>query len=436
MQSRGGTSGFSNQALRARRYLRCACYIFSMSRRVIVRIGIPAVLISILLLIYYAPPVAAFIYETIAALAPVWLPLLLLYLAWPLWLRFAREQFVTSVPYATLELKPGPETPRSAKPMELVFYSLYHRVEITKREYLLGHVRLPWSFEVYAHAGTVRFFVHLPENHRSAIESRVRSEYTDMDIEEVRDYSREIPFHAFSMQLAIREYALAKPDPYPLKTYEHYESQDPKRDLFAEMLEELATLATDGHILISYIIRPHQRERTSYFQDPHDTLHEDAYRVIGEILGSKGDIHALLPAQQAIVLAIEGGLKKPSFDCGIRALYVAERHAYNEANEQKLETLFQRFNDDDLNGFVAHDPAERSGLIVSEAFALSRELKAHHFMRTYRSRSFFAPPYVGKPFVLNTEELATVFHMPPAGRGSVLAHHRSVKLEPPENLPV
>ncbi len=400
------------------------------------RIGIPALLVGILLTIYFAPEAAAFVYETIAFFAPIWLPLLLAYLAWPLWLTFVRSRYVSQVPYTTIELKPGSETPKTARPMELVFYSLYHRSEVTKRDFLLGRVRLPWSFEIYAHAGGVRFFVHLPSEHRTAVEGRIRSEYHDIEMDEVRDYSREIPFHASHMRVAIREYALTKADPYPLKTYESREAEREQKDPFVDMLEELAMVGKEEHVLISYIVRSHQRERRSYFEDPRDSLHDDAYHVIADIVGIKGDVHTIPPPQQAVVVAIENSLKKPSFDCGIRALYVAEKKAFDWSYEQKLDALFSRFNDETLNSFTAYDPAERTGLLASEMFAVSGRVKAAHFMRLFRRRAFFAPPYEGKPFVLNTEELATVFHMPHSGRGSVLAHRASVKLEPPENLPV
>ena len=400
------------------------------------RIVVPIVLVAIVFGIYFVPQAVAFLYETVLFLSPLWLPVLLAYLAWPAWLTFARSQFVASIPYTTIELKPGVETPRSARPMELIFYSLYHRIDITKKEYLLGHLRSWWSFEVYAHAGKIRFFAHMPTNHVAAVEGRIRSEYRDIEIEEVRDYSREIPFNASNMRVHAREYTLAKPDPYPIKTYEEYESTGTSRDVMHEMLEGLAKVGKDEHVLVSYIIRPHQRERTSYFEDPHDSLHKDAYRVIGDIVGSTGDVHALPPQKQAVVRAIEDALKKPSFDCGIRALYVASPEAYTEESARKLDNLLEDFNDSELNSFTAYDPIEREHFLKKESFLLSPHLKAEHLVRLYRRRAFFAPPYVGEAFVLNTEELATVFHMPHAGRGTVLAHRAHVELEPPENLPV
>ena len=406
-----------------------------MSRRFAYGAGIAAVLVLIIFTIYWSPAAAQVVYEIIVFLSPLWLPALLFFLAWPLWLIFARSYYAYGIPYATLELKPGPETPRTAKPMELIFYSLYHRTDVSRKAFLLGQVRMPWSFEAYVHNGATRFFVHAPERHVAAISSRIRAEYRDIEIETVPDYAREVPFSPFQMHASMREYTLAKPDPYPLVTYEQYEKDTAHHDPFITLLEKLSSAGQQEHVLISLIVRPHQRDRTRYFEEPRDTLHEDAHRVIAGILGSGGNIQKLPAAQQDVVRAIEEALKKPSFDCGLRALYVADGAAYRKEMDDTLGNLFNGFNDASLNGFRAYDPRENIHSLAHEFLAISPFFASEYLVRLFRRRAFFAPPYIGKPFILNTEELATVFHLPQTGHGGVASHVTGVKLEPPENLP-
>lgn len=397
---------------------------------------LPVLAVGTPLLIYLAPDIAAFIVTIIGFLSPLWLPALLIWIGLPLWLTFVRSHFVMSIPYSTIELKPGPETPRSARPMELVFYALYHRTDVTPlSEYLLGHVRVPWGFEVMAHAGSVRFFVHLPTAHREAVESRIRSEYRDIDIDQVRDYSREIAFDPYSMGLFMREFHLKKPDPYPLKTYTQREDGKGKGDTFMELLEGTLDIGETEHLLISFIVRPHQRER-KLFRDSTDSLHEDAQREIVSLLGPKGDVTAVPEQTRKTITAIETALKKPSFDCGVRALYLAPRKDVKEDIEQRLENLLARFDDPHLNGFQAYDPVKNIGWPLADVFNAIPSLKNLYFLQLYRRRAFFAPPYYGTPFVLNTEELATMFHIPHYARASALSSLRGVRLEPPENLPV
>lgn len=408
-----------------------------MSPRQKVQSAIIIALIAVPVLIYFAPAFVAFLYHVLAFLAPLWLPVALFAIAWPLWLNVIRSRFVDGVPYVTLELKPGDETPPTAKAMELVFYSLYHRTNISRIDaYLRGKVRSSWSFEVYAHNGRVRFFAHVPASYRVLLEARIQAEYRDIDIHEVRDYSRELHFDPLHMRLTAREYTLAKPDPYPLKTYVAYEDAHEKRDVFGDIVEGLANTNENEHVFLSIIMRPHQRERYNIFENPRDTLHESAHVEIKKLVGSHGEMGKLAPTTKAIVTAIESALKKPSFDCGIRSLYIADRERFDESYEQKMSHLLDPLNDSDLNGFVAYDPNHRPGFILSEIFNAVPMLASSHLLNLYRRRAFFAPPYYGKAFVLNTEELATLFHLPHASRGSALARMRGLTLEPPENLPV
>ena len=387
--------------------------------------------------IYLAPHTMAAVFSVIVALAPVWLPLLLLVVAVPLWIAYVRSQYVFNVPYTTLELKPGEATPQSARAMELVFYSLHHRTSIPRvKELLLGEMRLPWSFEISASAGTVRFFMHIPKSHRQAIELRIRSEYRDVDIDEIRDYAREERFDPITMKLAVREYALGKPDPYPIKTYDVHEAEKKPHNPFNEFLEDLVGVGDNERLYFSITVRPHQRERKRFWEQEEDTLHSDAHREISKILGPGGDLRSVPEGRQTLVAAIEQALKKPAFDCGIRAIYFADRQHFNQSRADGLDTLLNRFSDTELNEFKTYNPRSVVAWPLSDLFAALPWMYEMYVHQLYRRRSFFVPPYYGSPFVLNTAELATIFHLPHITRASALARGSGRRLEPPTNLPV
>lgn len=408
-----------------------------MTRRIILRVSLLLAVLAVPLAIYLAPQVAADIYRVVAVVTPIWLPVLLAALAIPLWFTFVRSQYVSSIPYSIIELKPGPETPKTAHAMELVFYALYYRTSIPLASAVfLGQVRLPWSFEVYAHKGGVRFFVYLPTAHRAAVEARIRAEYPDVDIDEARDYSREFSFDPFSMRLDMREYTLSKPDPYPLKTYPAFENAKEPRFLFNEFLEGLVTLGEHEHLFLSWIVMPHQRERRKFWEHPADFLHQDAEEEIMKIVGPGGNLHEISENKQALVAAIEKALQKPSFDCGVRALYIASRKEFNGNRIQALDSLLEPFNDPELNAFTSYDPRGQVGWPLSEIFIAVPILSMNYLVNLYRRRAFFNPPYHGRSFVLNTEELATVYHLPHIAHASPLAKGSGTHLEPPDNLPV
>lgn len=412
-----------------------------MDRRIVLRVLAVGIPLSTIALIYFFPYGASLLFGTIFMLAPLWLPVVLVLALFPVWLVFIRSRYVHRVRYSTLELIPGDATPRTAKPMELIFYSLYYRTEISRSQALIkGFVRVPWSFEVYATAGTVRFFIHVPAVHRTAIEGRVRTEYRDIDITEADDYSRLHAIRPFTHRTVVREYALEKPDPYPLRTYLSHEHGKERRDVFEELLEELATVGDGEALWLSLMVRPHQRDWPDGIwgmrETPRDSLHDDAHTEIQKIIGPTGDIRHLPPAQLELVRSIEEALKKPSFDCGLRVAYVARVSNFNEVRAQSLDALFTRFGDPSRNGFRAYDPLDRVPWPLSDIFSVVPPLKSEYLIHLYRRRAFFAPPYYGTPFVLNTEELATVYHMPKVGRAGALGRSRGMHLQPPDNLPI
>ncbi len=412
-----------------------------MDRVALFRIGVVGIPILVILAIYFTPVFAGGVYLFLKALAPLWLPPLLALMLWPLWITFIRSQYTSTIHYRTLELKPGDNTPKTAKPMELVFYSLYYRTDITLWNSLLkGVVRVPWGFEVVAKGGIVRFFVHVPAHHLAAVEGRLRAEYRDVDIDEVRDYSREEHFNPFDQKVLMREYSLTKNDAYPIRTYETDEHAKIRQDTFSDMLEELTSVGDGEEIWGSLMIRPHQRDwGTSWYEylnPPADTLHLDAHREIQRIVGASGDVRNLPESKQEMVAAIEKALQKPSFDCGLRVVYRAHRSKWNEERAMSIDRLFNRFGDDTLNSFESYDPRASVGWPLSDIFVALPAFDMEYFLKLYRRRAFFTPPYYGRSFILNTEELATLWHLPKVGRASALSRMRGKRLEPPENLPI
>ena len=405
-------------------------------RERILRIFIVSLLLVVPFLIWLAPEVMAFIFTAIVAVAPIWLPLILAIVLAPLWLLYARSQYVSSIPYTIIELKPGDSTTRPAHAMEMIFYSLYHRTDISRvMAILVGQVRLPWSFEIAASGGTVRFFIRMPKAHQEAVEARLRSEYRDIDISPARDYAREVSTQG--MRISVREYALAKADPYPLKTYESYASDNKSVDPFSLLLDDLIKTGEGEHLFLSFMVRPHQRERARVWdEEESDTLHEDATHEIAKLTGASGNPDTLPEPKKRIVKAIEEALRKPSFDVGARALYLATDAAYRDERAQSLDTLLGYFTDPDLNSFTAYNPSERFTWPLSDVVRAVPAFTEPYLLHLYRMRAYFAPPYYGQSFVLNTAELATVWHLPRVTRTSPLARARGSRLEPPDNLPV
>ena len=68
---------------------------------------------------------------------------------------------------------------------------------------------------------------------------------------------------------------------------------------------------------------------------------------------------------------------------------------------------------------------------------LRQDRQRRRVFDAYRRRSYFHYPYKTQPFVLNTEELATMFHFPGATvQTPTVARVPSKKSEAPSDLPI
>jgi hypothetical protein len=96
--------------------------------------------------------------------------------------------------------------------------------------------------------------------------------------------------------------------------------------------------------------------------------------------------------------------------------------------------IMKQYNALNLNGFK---PTKATS-VDYPPFKKYRMAKMRAVMiDAYRKRSYFYMPYEGSPFVLNTEELATIFHFP--GRVAetpTFSRIEAKKGEPPSGLPV
>ena len=107
---------------------------------------------------------------------------------------------------------------------------------------------------------------------------------------------------------------------------------------------------------------------------------------------------------------------------------------FNVYNQVGLMSAFKQFGSLHLNGFK---PGLKPVLIfLSDPFGW-RLAKKKEMFEAYVRRSYFYPPVQRRPFVLNAEELATIYHFPgEVAKTPSLAHIESKRGEPPTNLPI
>ena len=141
----------------------------------------------------------------------------------------------------------------------------------------------------------------------------------------------------------------------------------------------------------------------------------------------------LSPGKHDILKAVEKSWDKLGYETGIRYLYLGPREAFHQAHVAGILGAFRQFSSQNLNGFKINK------YTLTYAKGLFKKSKLFYRKRiiyqSYRDRKLYITGFVR--YVLNTEELATIFHFPDIGvRSPLLPRVEAKKGEPPVGLPM
>jgi len=325
-------------------------------------------------------------------------------------------------------------------------------------------MRADFSLELISIEGNIHFLVRMRKSFKRFFETQVYAQYPSAEVYEVPDYVHAVPFAEEDSDWDIwgAEFTLSKPDPYPIKTYIDYgldkdQFEEKKVDPITPMLEFLGSLGKGEQIWFQIMVRANRgkKDRTSpWKRDWHDEAQELIKQIIekakdrGGSAPEEGDDYSftmLTDGERNLIKAIERNVAKHGFDCGMRGIYLAHKDFYDKSNIPGLFGVIKQYSSEELNGFrpIRYTDIDYPWQKYVDISTRPISLKGARVSRmkwtlfdSYRRRGWFFPPYERKPFVLNTEELATIFHIPgQVSETATLGRIQSQKAEPPQNLP-
>lgn len=400
---------------------------------------------------------------------------ILVIIAWNLWLTYIQTNFINSMKWVVLEIRPPKDVFKSPMAMELVLNAFHAGGQgddwLTK--YWKGEVSLYSSLEIASIEGKVRFFVRVPEKSKKIIESQIYAQYPQAEVFEVEDYAKNAP--SFSKDGPINLWGanlvLTKDDPYPIKTYVDYGldkvgllKDEQQIDPITPMLEFFGSIGIGEQIWMQIIIKPDtkrfailNKEGKEEFKGWGDKSKEIVKELKDKLKEKDAEGKSIqgvtTKAQLNVIDAVERATTKIGFDTGIRVVYLADKDRFNPNNIAGVLGSLKQYNAPDLNGFKP-DGATSIKYVWEDVFGNKIIDKKKKMLSAYKSRKYFLggtsfdflslgsyfthPSKEGKkPFILNTEELATIFHLP--GRVSetpTVTRIEAKKSEPPANLPI
>lgn len=401
----------------------------------------------------------------------IYLPVFLYWLFLIVWLWYRRQKYFKSIEWAILDIKPPKEVGGSPKPFEQIFTGLFGvigTVETVSDVYLKGLIQQYFSAEIVSIGGDIHFLIRIPKRYRNLAEAQFYAQYPDVEINEFDDYAKNLPADIPNADWDIMgsKIILNKPDPYPIRTYINFleegggELGQIKRfiDPMASLMEIMSKLKDGEQIWVQIICRP------------ADTAWKDEGKIlVDKMLGRKaaqkkagpviGEITALLEAffgaffklalgqepvqkkeekdsekklshgEQDIAKAIEQNITKTGFGVKIQFAYIARREIAARANFGAVFGAFTQYNTLNLNGFKFDNQSITS---AKGLFADYKKRQRKMFLYSeLRERYFWE-----KGFVLNVEELATIFHFPATAVAAPMTPRTEAKKAvPPMGLP-
>jgi hypothetical protein len=381
-----------------------------------------------------------------------WLPVLLGISFFHTWMSYTRAQFIFKQGSVLLEIKLPKDIMRSPAAMELIFIAVYQTGSATLLETYLGGKVRPWfSFEMASFGGDVHFYIWTVPKFKGLIEAQIYAQYPTAEIYEVDDYTTHVYHDLSRYPFWATYFKLSKADAYPIKTYIDYGldksmEEEEKIDPLTSVLEYLGALGPNEEAWIQIIIQAHKKEGfkdARLFSRPDWTvgIDKEIEKVLKPYAPEKDKPKLMTPMYiNEIVEALHRSKAKFPFEVCMRGFYIPTKgDAFNSTNISGLIGSVRQYSSNTLNGlklgkFTDYDYPWQ------DFQRKRRNMIERKMLEAYKRRSFFQEPFKywrQKPFILNTEELATIYHFPGGvATTPTLTRIPSRKSEPPANLPL
>lgn len=385
------------------------------------------------------------------------LPPFLLYrpfLFWWLWWR--QELWNFSQKSVLLEIKMPKEVLKPMRAMEQVFIAMWANVfdppDPFWERWIEGKQQISVQLEMVSLGGIPHFYIRTNASRRPAVESSIYSQYPDAEISVAEDYTKYVPqdMPNKNWEMWGTDYMLVKPEVYPIQTYtkffeEHSEAKEEKRiDPMATLLEGMGQFKPGEQLWIQIAInpiissskpyegrefikagrkladklakRPEESKKKSILTEATSEL------ISGTMPGGEKkeqDLYPvemrLTPGEKDAVAAVEGKVSKRCFDVYIRFICMGKKEAYFGGGKAIPLGFFNQFATENLNQLKPWPKTltkvKRYPILdllrARRTFIKKRRL---FFRYTHRFSPLYPKP--GGKFILNTEELATIFHFP------------------------
>ena len=408
----------------------------------------------------------------------LWKPFLFFWLWWRIerWLKTVYKPIL-------LEIKIPKEIIKPIRAMEEVMASLngviYHPPDWWET-WIDGQLQTSIALEIISIGGEIHFFIRIHKDYREAVEASIYAQYPKAEITQVDDYTRTVPHDIPNKDWDMwgTDYQFLKPNPYPILTYKKFEREaeiveEKKVDPIATLLEALAKIKPGEQFWLQIIATPIAEPKknpafASFLKEgeairdklarrPEKPVPKPILQEAAEVLISgkppgveekKEEIippeMKLTPGEKEIITALEEKISKPVFSTTARFIFLGKREVFFKPNFRLGFAFFNSYTTQNLNALFPYAPTltriHKSWFLPLNFIRPRRYyLRCRRLFWRYRERlDPFFPRTTPWPvrFILNIEELASLYHFPSWEVAPVPGVPRvEVKKGPPSELP-
>jgi len=285
--------------------------------------------------------------------------------------------------------------------MEQLYASLksVHSRKILKK--ILGQDIL--SFEYVAHEWEIMFYVITPKTYKFLIEKQINGFYPDAIIEETVEVNifKDRKYYEGTYLDTVKEFF------YPVKTYQKLES-----DPINNITNAFSKLEEDESAVVQIVLKPigddwqkkctEASSKIMHNKQAHFTL--NPFKMIVWVLqnlfswddesapSSQDDSSSALTQERA--KTVDEKWDKTGFEAVIRIIATGNNKTMVQAELQNITSAFVQFSYPDFNKFISTLRHNNKTLVKNYIYR------------------YFKKPFWLKRMILNTEELASIFHFP------------------------
>lgn len=258
--------------------------------------------------------------------------------------------------------------------MEQLFASLYSIKKGGWKQKL--SVQPTISFEIVAKKEDIRFFVWVPKKLQDLVEKQIHGAYPDAEIVETPEYN----IFSENGKVAYKSFQLRKQNHYPIKTF-----KDLPTDPLASLTSALAKMGQGEAAAIQILISPAE----SKWQKAGSSFISDTKKQESDPEKAK---FAVPPKT---LEAVETKIARPGFETSIRVVCISGSKASAKVHLDNIGASLAQLSGE-LNGFSARK-VRRKGAFMEDFI--------------YRYQPMFHL-FKNRVSILNSEELATIYHFP------------------------